>query len=69
MMNVELIDSMGTDLTIVNAARVSFDQKSKELSMGDEKLIQFLAENNHWTPFGHCTLQFRIKAPILLQDN
>jgi thymidylate synthase (FAD) len=66
MMNVELIDSMGTDLTIVNAARVSFDQKSKELSMGDEKLIQFLAKNNHWTPFGHCTLQFRIKAPIFV---
>ena len=68
-MNVELIDTMGSDLTVVNAARVSFNKHSKELSMGDEGLIKFLAEHNHWTPFGHCTLQFRIKAPILLRDN
>jgi thymidylate synthase (FAD) len=66
MMDVELIDYMGSDLTVVNAARVSFNKQSKELSMGDEGLIKFLAEHNHWTPFGHCTLQFRIKAPIFV---
>lgn len=66
MMDVELIDYMGSDLTVANAARVSFNKHSKELTMGDEKLIKFLAEHNHWTPFGHCTLQFRIKAPIFV---
>ena len=63
MMNVELIECMGTDLTVVNAARVSFNKHSDIFSSGDERLIKFLAEHNHWTPFGHCTLQFRIKAP------
>ena len=66
MMDVELIDYMGSDLTVANAARVSFNKHSKELTMGDEKLIKFLAEHNHWTPFGHCNLQFRIKAPIFV---
>jgi len=65
-MNVELIDSMGTDLTVVNAARVSFNKQSKEFKGGDEKLIKYLARHNHWTPFGHCSLQFRIKAPIFV---
>lgn len=66
MMNVELIDTMGSDLTVANAARVSFNRHSEELSIGDERLIRFLAKHNHWTPFGHCTLQFRIKAPIFV---
>tara|TARA_Y100000034_G_C6850139_1_gene385606 strand:- start:146 stop:295 length:150 start_codon:yes stop_codon:yes gene_type:complete len=43
-MNVELIDSMGTDLTVVNAARVSFDKHHNEIIKGDEKLIKYLAE-------------------------
>ncbi len=65
-MNVELVDHMGTDLTVVNAARVSFNKQSGEFKTGDEKLIRYLARHNHWTPFGHCTLQFRIKAPIFV---
>ena len=65
-MNVELIDSMGSDLTVVNAARVSFNKQSERFKDGDEKLIRYLAKHNHWTPFGHCTLQFRIKAPIFV---
>jgi len=65
-MNVELVDHMGTDLTVVNAARVSFNKQSEEFKGGDEKLIRYLAKHNHWTPFGHCTLQFRIKAPIFV---
>jgi len=65
-MNVELVDHMGTDLTVVNAARVSFNKQSEEFKPGDEKLIRYLARHNHWTPFGHCTLQFRIKAPIFV---
>ena len=65
-MNVDLIDSMGTDLTVVNAARVSFDKHHKTFTDGDEKLIKYLAEHGHWTPFGHPQLQFRIHAPIFV---
>jgi len=65
-MNVELVDSLGTDLTVVNAARVSFNKHSTEMGVGDEKLIKYLAEHGHWTPFGHPQLQFRISAPIFV---
>ena len=88
-MKVDLIDSMCSDLTVANEARVSFDKQSdwnivshqkecwddsrivvtspvRELKEADKKLINFLARENHWTPFGHCFLQFRIKAPIFV---
>ena len=54
-MTVELIDHMGTDLSVVNAARVSFGKKHTEMTKGDVGLINFLAKHGHWTPFGHCT--------------
>ena len=65
-MNVNLIDVMGTDLSVVNAARVSFAKESNEFSNKDAKLINYLAKHNHWSPFGHASLQFRIKAPIFV---
>ena len=65
-MKVELIDTMGTDLTVVNAARVSFGKKKDKFEDGDAFLIRYLAEHNHWSPFGHCMLQFHIKAPIFV---
>ena len=65
-MHVELIDYMGNDLTVVNAARVSFDKHHEEFTKGDEKLIAYLAKHGHWTPFGHPQLQFRISAPIFV---
>ena len=65
-MNVTLVDKMGTDLTVVNAARVSFGKKKTKFSKQDEKLIKYLARHNHWTPFGHCNLQFHIVAPIFV---
>jgi len=65
-MKVELVDFMGSDLTVVNAARVSFNKHHKELTTGDEKLIAYLANHGHWTPFGHPQLQFRISAPIFV---
>ena len=65
-MIVTLVDSMGSDLSIVNAARVSFAKESNEFSDKDEKLIKYLAKHNHWSPFGHASLQFRIKAPIFV---
>ena len=80
-MNVELIDHMGSDLSVVNAARVSFAKKSElewvekensstvyeqTLKDKDKKLINYLAKHDHWSPFGHASLQFHIKAPIFV---
>ena len=65
-MQVELIDKMGTDLSVVNAARVSYSKTKKTFEQSDEKLIKYLAEHEHWSPFAHASLQFRIKAPIFV---
>ena len=65
-MNIEVIDKMGSDLSVVNAARVSFAKNKEEFDDKDEKLIKYLAEHNHWSPFGHASLQFRIKAPVFV---
>ena len=77
-MQVKLIDKMGSDLSVVNAARVSFAKESEWeaipegghieglLSLADEKLIKYLAKHNHWSPFGHASMQFHIKAPIFV---
>ena len=63
---VKLLDHMGDDLTVVNAARVSMAKQSTHLRGGDEKLIAYLAKHNHWTPFSHVTFQFRLKMPIFI---
>ena len=65
-MQATLVNSMGGDLTVVNAARVSFNSHSKELNRKDERLISFLAKHGHWSPFAHVMLQFRMKAPIFV---
>jgi len=73
-MQVTLIDHMGSDLTVVNAARVSFNKESQrvqngnhqDLSEGDQKLINYLSKHGHWSPFSHCFLQFRIEAPLFV---
>lgn len=65
-MNVTYIDHMGSDLTVVNAARVSFGKHKDILEESDEKLIKYLAKHNHWTPFGHPQLTLRIKAPMFV---
>ena len=66
MMEVKLLDHMGSDLTVVNAARVSFNKQHMKVEQGDYGLIKYLAKYNHWSPFAHCFLQFRIKAPIFV---
>ena len=63
---VFLLDHMGSDLSVVNAARVSFSKVKIDLDNSDRKLIQYQAEHNHWSPFSHTCLQFRIKAPIFV---
>jgi thymidylate synthase (FAD) len=70
---VELLDWMGDDLSVVDAARVCFDKESEWqdseaniLFERDEKLINYLARNGHWSPFAHTALKFRINAPIFV---
>jgi thymidylate synthase (FAD) len=65
--HVEYVEHMGSDLTVVNAARVSFANHKDEFDEKDEKLIKFLADNNHWTPFAHPHITLRIKAPISIR--
>ena len=73
----EFIDKMGNDKTVVDAARVSFSKRTQwernipaqgifELSAGDKKLIKYLAEHDHWSPFGHASLSFHIGAPVFV---
>ena len=64
---VQYVSHMGNDLTVVNAARVSFNKESEEFGDRDEKLINYLAKHNHWTPFAHPQITLRIKAPISIR--
>jgi len=81
---VEYVSHMGDDITVVNAARVSFAKESdweygdvkiekygttskKQLGDKDQKLIDYLAKHNHWTPFAHPQITFRVKAPIFIR--
>lgn len=75
-MKAEYVDHMGDDLSVVNAARVSFDKVSDweyedyvtwsdpKLSDADTKLIRYLAKHNHWTPFSHTAISIRMGAPV-----
>ena len=73
--HVQYVSHMGDDLTVANAARVSFNKESDWeeqdgltfLSLKDEKLIKYLAKNHHWTPFAHPQITLRIKAPIFVR--
>jgi len=77
MIEVTYIDHMGSDLSVVNAARVSFNKKSdwlprvhngekKVLSQKDIKLIRYLANHKHTSPFGHAFASFHVKAPLFV---
>lgn len=63
---VRLVDKLGSDVTVANAARVSYDKQVEKLSSKDERLIHFLANNDHTSPFRHVTLQFEIYAPLMI---
>ena len=73
---VTILDNMGSDITVVNAARVSFDKESEfewvseglcfKLSDADVRLVKYLARHDHWSPFAHPSVQFRVKAPIFV---
>ena len=75
MIEATYIAHMGSDLTVANAARVSFGKKSQmeddpwgppKLKKKDDKLIRYLAKHRHISPFGHCFASFHVKAPIFV---
>lgn len=66
-MSVKHLLKMGSDDTVVDAARVSFAKEASNYTPDQNvKLITYLAKHKHWSPFAHCTLQFHIKAPIFV---
>ena len=65
-MEVELIDSSGGDISIVNSARVSFAKEVESIDEKDEKLITYLAKHQHMTPFRHNFIQLRCSVPLFL---
>ena len=66
MITATLIDHMGSDLSVVNAARVSFGKNHTEMTEGDTRLIKYLAKHKHISPFGHCFASFHVKAPVFV---
>lgn len=67
-MKVELLDTFGNDDTVANAARVSFDKEASNYTVEQNaKLIKYLAENNHTSPFRHPQIQYRITCPIYVE--
>lgn len=64
--NIELVDKMGDDLRVANVARVSFNKWKEDFDKMDAKLIDFLAEHEHETPFRHCQIQVRCEAPLFI---
>lgn len=65
---VRMEDAMGNDLTTVNAAKVSFDKRSEEFKPRDQKLVNFLGENGHTSPFRHSVMTFEVYAPLFVKN-
>ena len=65
---VEYISHMGSDLSVVNAARVSFGSEKQEIDEKDIKLINYLMKHNHSSPFEHCTITFRFTVPLFIRS-
>lgn len=63
-MDVAYVDHMGNDLSVVNAARVSFAKIKDDFDANDERLVNYLAKHDHWTPFAHTAVTLRVSAPI-----
>ena len=65
---VELVDHIGSDLTIINSARVSFGVHKSELDDKDRKLIRYLIKHRHTSTLEHCFVTFRIKVPLFIRS-
>lgn len=64
---VEILDVMGSDESIIRAARVSFLKETKGIADKEIGLINYLVKHNHWSPFSHAQIQFRITCPIFVE--
>lgn len=60
---IEVVDKLGSDETVVNSARVSFGKKTQAINENDRRLLAYLADNNHTSPFRHCYVQLHVRAP------
>ena len=65
---VDYICHMGSDMTVVNSARVSFGKEVEDISERDEKLINYLIKHRHTSTLEHCTVTFRIKVPLYIRS-
>ena len=65
---VEYVSHMGTDLSVVNAARVSFGTEKSEVDEKDIKLINYLMKHNHSSPFEHCAITFKFTVPLFIRS-
>jgi thymidylate synthase (FAD) len=65
---VTFVDAMGTDLTPVNSARISFNSSSDEMTEKDKKLIKYLADHLHMTPFEHNQLSVLVEVPLYIRS-
>ena len=65
---VSLVDSVGSDLSVVNSARVSFGKHKETLDKKDEKLIRYLIQHKHTSTLEHCFVTFRIKVPLFVRS-
>ena len=63
---VRVVDKLGSDLSVVNAARVSYDKEVEEFSAKDFKLLMFLIREGHTSPFRHAALTFEVYAPLFV---
>ncbi len=63
---IRLVDTLGSDLSVVNAARVSYDKEASEFTAKDAKLLQFLIREGHTSPFRHAALTFEVYAPLFV---
>jgi len=63
---IKYIDHMGDDMRVANAARISFAKQKDSFDSKDERLLKYLADNEHTSPFRHCYITFHIKAPIFV---
>lgn len=63
---IRKVDTLGDDLTVVNAARVSYAKESNEYTEKDDKLLQFLLREKHYSPLRHCAITFEVYAPLII---
>jgi thymidylate synthase (FAD) len=63
---IRKVDQLGNDLTVVNAARVSYDKESNEFNDNDEKLLNFLLREKHYSPLRHCAITLEVYAPLIV---